>query len=131
MCFIWPTSCKPLYQNVLSFQLFLDPLGQAVGSTKSKQLLLQMCSSVHDMNRLLELGCLLGISEWSNVITPKCRLPESTVQILTPDVGEFFEEDEVYIYNWEGEGIALDKMICIFLDDNLSKHQWIFTKFVH
>ena len=79
---------------LLSFQLFLDPLGQAVGSTKSKQLLYQMCSSVHDMNHLLELGCLLGISEWTNVITPKCQLPESAVQILTPDIEDYCETDD-------------------------------------
>ena len=62
-----------------------------MGSTKSKQLLLQMCTSVSDLNHLLELGCLLGISEWTNVITPKCRLPDVAVQILSPEVEEFFE----------------------------------------
>ena len=82
------------------FQLFLDPLGQAVGSTKSKQLLLQICSSVQEMNHLFKLGCLLGISEWANLIVPKCRLPEAAIQVLPSDMGELFDEDDEVCVNF-------------------------------
>ena len=85
---------KTLIMLYPSFQLFLDPLGQAVGSTKSKQLLLQICSSVEEMNHLFKLGCLLGISEWANLIVPKCRLPEAAIQVLPSDMGELFDEDD-------------------------------------
>ena len=69
-----------------------------MGSTKSKQLLVQMCSSVNDLNHLLELGCLLGISEWTNVITPKCRLPDVAVQLLPPEIEEFMESGSQVSY---------------------------------
>jgi len=45
----------------LANQMFLDPLGQVIGSTRSKQILLQLCTTVQEHNHLIELGCTLGI----------------------------------------------------------------------
>ena len=74
----------------LANQVFLDPLGHVVGSSKSKQLLAQLCKTGTDQNRLVQLGCLLGIPEWTNMIQQKCQLPVSAIQILPPEAEELF-----------------------------------------
>jgi hypothetical protein len=74
-------------------QLFLDPLGQVVGSSKSKQLLIQLCSSNDELNKIMKLGCLLGIQEWTDVITHKCQPPVSDVQISAEEAKDFIEND--------------------------------------
>ncbi|XP_048467027.1 protein NO VEIN-like [Rhincodon typus] len=52
--------CKSLLQKV-----FLEPFSRVIGQSESKELLLQAArsSSMH-LNRLHELGILLGITEW-------------------------------------------------------------------
>ena len=78
----------------LADDLFLSPLGQVVGSTKFKQVLVQLCSSVKELNHLSELGCLLGIQEWTNLIAQKCVLPETSIQNVSPEVEELFKEEQ-------------------------------------
>ncbi|KAK3589090.1 hypothetical protein CHS0354_017428 [Potamilus streckersoni] len=68
-------------------KIFLEPLGQVVGSTKSKTLLMEISRSPLEQNRLQELGCLLGIAEWTRQLQYKCKFPES--QIQTTDMEEF------------------------------------------
>ena len=75
--------------------MLLNPLGQTVGFTKSKQLVLKSCSSVHDKNHLFKLGCLLGINEWTNDISSKCSMPENAIHRLPLDLEEIFEEEQV------------------------------------
>ncbi|XP_045191511.2 uncharacterized protein LOC123548375 [Mercenaria mercenaria] len=77
-------------------QLFLEPLGQVVGSSKSKQLLIQLCSSSEDLNKMIKLGCLLGIHEWTDVIQQKCQPPTAAVQISANEADDFFENDNEY-----------------------------------
>lgn len=76
----------------LANQIFLEPLGQVIGSSKSKQLLVQLCKNVTELNRLVQLGCLLGIPEWTDMIQQKCQLPDSAIQDLPPDAEELFGE---------------------------------------
>jgi hypothetical protein len=54
-------------------QIFLEPLGQVVGSSTSKFQLLSACKTAEDTNRLHELGCMLGVGEWTNQIQKKCQ----------------------------------------------------------
>ena len=77
----------------LADDLLLSPLGQVVGSTKFKQVLVQLCSSVKELNHLSELGCLLGIQEWTNHMSQKCVLPESSIQKISPDSEELFNKE--------------------------------------
>ncbi|XP_051888907.1 uncharacterized protein wu:fj29h11 isoform X2 [Pristis pectinata] len=52
--------CKSLFQKV-----FLEPFSRVVGQSESKQLLLETAKrSFRNLNRLHELGILLGITEW-------------------------------------------------------------------
>ncbi|XP_053389616.1 uncharacterized protein LOC128552593 [Mercenaria mercenaria] len=78
---------------LLANQIFLEPLGQVVGSTKSKILLVQLCKTETELSHLIQLGCLLGIQEWTDVMQQKCQLHDSVVQILPSEVKEFFEND--------------------------------------
>ncbi|KAK3086464.1 hypothetical protein FSP39_018803 [Pinctada imbricata] len=79
--------------SVLASQIFLDPLGQVVGSTKSKSLLLSTCRTVYERNCLQRLGCTLGISEWTNQIQEKCRPPEESVEEVPQEEAEEFFQD--------------------------------------
>ncbi|XP_053402751.1 uncharacterized protein LOC123550539 [Mercenaria mercenaria] len=95
----------------LANQIFLDPLGQVVGSCKSKELLVQLCKTVSEQNQLVQLGCLLGIPEWTDLIQQKCILPDSAIQILPPDAEELFgevnpdqEEEEEEVEMFEDDG---------------------------
>ncbi|KAL3859494.1 hypothetical protein ACJMK2_009713 [Sinanodonta woodiana] len=72
-------------------KIFLEPLGQVVGSTKSKALLMDISQSPLELNRLQELGCLLGIAEWTRQLQQKCKFPES--QIQTTDMEEFLQDE--------------------------------------
>jgi hypothetical protein len=81
----------------LANQIFLDPLGQVVGSSKSKQLLIQLCETTTEQNRLVQLGCLLGIHEWTDMIQQKCKLSASSIQILPPEVEELFGDVTVEV----------------------------------
>ncbi|XP_069113795.1 uncharacterized protein [Argopecten irradians] len=75
----------------LADKVFLEPLGHVVGSTKSKSLLLGACHTVCERNRLQELGCLLGIEEWIQLINTKCSLPADAIEdIPTEEAQEFF-----------------------------------------
>ncbi|KAL3859495.1 hypothetical protein ACJMK2_009714 [Sinanodonta woodiana] len=74
-------------------KIFLEPLGQVVGSTKSKALLMDISQSPLELNRLQELGCLLGIAEWTRQLQQKCKFPES--QIQTTDMEEFLHGEPI------------------------------------
>ena len=41
---------------------------------------------------MIKLGCLLGIQEWTNVISEKCLPPFSNVQISNEQVDDFIED---------------------------------------
>ena len=63
----------------------MDPLASVVGSTKSKQLLLSLATSYTERNRLQELGCLLGINDWSIQVQSLCQPPAAAVERITPE----------------------------------------------
>ncbi|CAG2243868.1 unnamed protein product [Mytilus edulis] len=85
----------------LANQIFLEPLGQVVGSSKSKFLLLSACQTADDSNRLQELGCMLGVGEWTSHIQQKCQILMTDVEIIPEEEAEMMvldnnevEEDE-------------------------------------
>jgi hypothetical protein len=92
----------------LANQIFLEPLGQVLGSSKSKQILIQLCRSETELSQLVQLGCSLGIQEWTDVIQRKCQLPDTAVQILPSEAKEFFENDPYQVMKFEVFGIKLD-----------------------
>ncbi|KAH3734109.1 hypothetical protein DPMN_040549, partial [Dreissena polymorpha] len=77
----------------LANQLFLEPLGQVMGATSSKQLLPSLCASVEEQNTLTQLGCLLGVQEWTRLIGLKCVLPESAMQNMSREMGDMYTEE--------------------------------------
>ena len=83
----------PRVNQYFPIQVFLDPLGQVVGSTKSKSLLLSACTSVRERNRLQSLGCLLGVAEWTRQIADKCLPPEGAVEDIPQEEAEEFFHD--------------------------------------
>ncbi|KAL3859496.1 hypothetical protein ACJMK2_009715 [Sinanodonta woodiana] len=84
-------------------KIFLEPLGQVVGSTKSKVLLMELSKSPWKQNRLEELGCLLGIAEWIRPLEQKGLIPPSQIQILPAEMVELFEEEIVSFSTSEEE----------------------------
>ena len=50
--------------NLLSRQVFFEPLKKLVGSTEAPSLLLSSCSTQFQRSRLHQLGFSLGISQW-------------------------------------------------------------------
>ena len=98
-------------------QVFLEPLAQVVGSSRSKSLLLEACSvqtpgssassSMRQME-LARLGCMLGIQEWTRPLTDTFTFPQECVTVVAPqapaprdellgDDEEEEEEDEVSV----------------------------------
>ena len=91
--------------------MFLEPLAQVVGSSRSKSLLLEACSvqapgssvssSVRQME-LARLGCMLGIQEWTRPLTDTFTFPEECVTVVAPQapaprdelLGDEEEEEE-------------------------------------
>lgn len=55
---------------------------------------MQLCKTENELNHLIELGCLLGIQEWTDVMLRNCQPQDSAIQILPSEVQELFEEDE-------------------------------------
>lgn len=82
-----------------------------MGSSKSKELLVQLCKNVRELNQLVEVGCLLGIQEWTDVFQEKCQHPHSSIQMLLPEVEELFEADNLEEVN-----------LCFFLASDLQIH---------
>jgi hypothetical protein len=74
--------------------MFLEPLGQVIGQSKSKTMLLQSCGTVSQMNRLQQLGCLLGVSEWMDSIQGRCRPTPTSLEEVAPEFAEEFFRDE-------------------------------------
>ncbi|XP_076112450.1 uncharacterized protein LOC143080482 isoform X2 [Mytilus galloprovincialis] len=77
----------------LANQIFLEPLGQVVGSSKSKFLLLSACQRAEDTNRLQELGCMLGVGEWTSQIQQKCQIKMTDVEIVPEEEAEMIVLD--------------------------------------
>lgn len=80
--------------NLHPFQIFLEPLGQVVGSSKSKSLLLSACQTADDTNRLQELGCMLGVGEWTSQIQQKCQIKMTDVEIIPEEEAEMIVLDD-------------------------------------
>ncbi|XP_062567288.1 uncharacterized protein LOC134229558 [Saccostrea cucullata] len=80
--------------SVLASQMFLDPLGQVIGQSKSKTMLLQSCVTLTQLSRLQQLGCLLGVAEWMDSIHARCQPMPSSLQEVAPEVAEEFFKDE-------------------------------------
>ncbi|XP_025076268.1 uncharacterized protein LOC112553340 isoform X4 [Pomacea canaliculata] len=86
-------------------QLFLEPLGQVVGSSRSKSLLLEAClrapgftgglsnaSPWASARQLARLGCLLGVQEWIVPLTESFIFPAEIVTVTRPRQPEFRDE---------------------------------------
>ena len=92
-------------------QVFLEPLAQVVGSSRSKSLLLEACSvqatgsnaspTVQQME-LARLGYMLGIQEWTRPLTDTFTFPPECITVVTPQqpaprdelLGDDDEEEE-------------------------------------
>ncbi|XP_076448916.1 LOW QUALITY PROTEIN: uncharacterized protein LOC143285481 [Babylonia areolata] len=82
----------------LANQVFLEPLGQVVGSTRSKTLLMEACRSSSNSQTLslgpassslpqmalAQLGCMLGVQEWTGFLTETFTFPQECVTVLAP-----------------------------------------------
>lgn len=77
-----------------SFQMFLDPLGQVVGQSKSKTLLLQSCRTESQVSQLQKLGCMLGVAEWTNSIQARFRPSHASLEEVDPEIAEEFFRDD-------------------------------------
>ncbi|KAK3603430.1 hypothetical protein CHS0354_009413 [Potamilus streckersoni] len=95
-------------------KIFLEPLGQVVGSTKSKALLFEISQCTSEKNCLQELGCLLGVAEWTHQLQQKCEFPASQIQLLPADMEEFFVEKSIEI---ESDGDDVEESAAIILSD--------------
>ena len=63
-------------------QVFLEPLGQVVGSRQSKLLLLKAClmePSLLAPRELARLGCMLGVEEWTRPLLESFSFPPDCV----------------------------------------------------
>lgn len=76
-------------------QVLLEPLGQVVGSSRSKSLILEACvsgtrptatsvSSPLPIRELARLGCMLGIQEWTRPLTDTFLFPPDCVTVPVP-----------------------------------------------
>ncbi|KAL3860253.1 hypothetical protein ACJMK2_010402, partial [Sinanodonta woodiana] len=95
-------------------KIFLEPLGQVVGSTKSKALLFDISQFTREKNRLQELGCLLGVAEWTHQLQQKCEFPALQIQLLPADMEEFFVEESIEI---ESDVDDVEELAVIILSD--------------
>ncbi len=72
--------------------MFLEPLSHVVGAAKSKDLLLQQCSTIKQTSRLQILGCLLGINDWASTFQQRTELPQDCIQVAAPVVDAVMQE---------------------------------------
>ena len=80
-------------------QVLLKPLSEAVGSEKSKaQIVLACRTQPQDLQRVEQLGCLLGITEWCSSLQAKMNFPpEYCVTEMLPKDEDLFgpaDDDE-------------------------------------
>lgn len=80
-------------------QIFLEPLGQVVGSSTSKFQLLSACKTAEDTNRLQELGCMLGVGEWTNQIQKKCQIMMADMEIVPEEETDLIVLDDEEVGN--------------------------------
>ncbi|XP_046338389.2 protein NO VEIN-like isoform X3 [Haliotis rufescens] len=112
----------------LANQIFLEPLGQVVGATKSKMLLLSVCRDDGcSVQQLEKLGCLLGVQEWTVTLINKCQPPlDAVTEVLSAaDIKELREQGEELIVESESEEESdseseadTDDLDSILSDDN-------------
>ncbi|XP_067652769.1 uncharacterized protein [Haliotis asinina] len=117
----------PLRLSVaLANQIFLEPLGQVIGTTKSKSLLLSACcDDSWRVQQLEKLGCLLGVQEWTVTLTNKCHPPPDAItEVLSAaDIKALRELGEELIVESESEEeleseSESDNLDSILSDDN-------------
>ncbi|XP_033112404.1 uncharacterized protein LOC117113227 [Anneissia japonica] len=58
-------------------EVFLKPLSEVIGDKRSKKLLKDSCATTKHLNKLQQLGFLLGIVEWSETFTVKLEYSSS------------------------------------------------------
>ncbi|XP_042590813.1 uncharacterized protein LOC109099997 isoform X2 [Cyprinus carpio] len=81
--------CKELLQ-----QVFLEPLSKVLGQTRSKTLLLDAARShTRYLNKLHQMGLLLGITEWRSHFNDKLLLPAPPQ--LPSEIKKFVVEDSM------------------------------------
>lgn len=104
-----------------SFQMFLDPLGQVVGQSKSKTLLLQSCTAESQVSQLQKLGCMLGVADWTNSIQARCRPSHASLEEVDPEIAdEFFRDDpEVLIWHQKFKIFSWELIEYILIDNNM------------
>jgi len=73
----------------------LDPLGQVIGLTKSKINLWKSCQNDSERNRLQELGCHLGIIEWTEHFEQRCSLSTKSLEAFLAENTEVVFDDDV------------------------------------
>ncbi|XP_033101248.1 protein NO VEIN-like [Anneissia japonica] len=66
-------------------EVMLKPLSEVIGDKRSKKLLKDSCVTTKQLNKLQELGYLLGIVEWSETFT---------LRLENPTLGENLDEHE-------------------------------------
>lgn len=79
---------------IFFWQIFLEPLGQVVGSSTSKFQLLSACETAEETDRLQELGCMLGVGEWTNQIQKKCQIMMADMEIVPEEEAELIVLDD-------------------------------------
>ena len=63
-------------------QVFLEPLSQVVGQTKSRELLIELATSSTSRSRLQLIGMVLGLEEWGHTFQDKMTLQQECVETL-------------------------------------------------
>ncbi|XP_033112406.1 protein NO VEIN-like isoform X2 [Anneissia japonica] len=67
-------------------EVFLKPLSEVIGDKRSKKLLKDSCVTTKQLNKLQQLGFLLGIVEWSETFTLKLEYSSTGVDNQQEDL---------------------------------------------
>ena len=70
-------------------QVILDPLGDVIGQTKSKDCLLDCATTTEKRSKLQALGMLLGILEWSGSFQSRTVFGEDCPVDAAAQIGLF------------------------------------------
>ncbi|XP_041376442.1 protein NO VEIN-like isoform X2 [Gigantopelta aegis] len=101
-------------------QVFLETLGQVIGSTKSKTSLLRACQTPQQQHKLEKLACVLGVQEWVDGIHDRCspRHEDVTVVISAIEAEEIAEDLIMFPESEsESESDSDDSISSILSDD--------------
>ena len=77
---------ESVFLFLLLCQVFLEPLGRVVGTTKSKSLLLEVATSSQQTSRLQHLGFALGVSEWTNHFQQRLAPQKNFLEPAAPEL---------------------------------------------